>query len=414
MKEVTEHRGIHYGLWIVVGGFILNFCGIGIVINCSSIFFKPVIDTFGFSRGDLSLYFTIAAVSMMLAAPFVGKLLEKYDVRIIMGISTTLMAAMVVLFSQCRSLTQFYLVAFFMGIGSAGSHLIPVSMMINNWFRGKRGLAMGIVFAASALGGAVASPLTDWIIQQYGWQSSYIITGIVVGVLTIPISVLVMRTRPEDKGLRPYGETAEQIAVEEAPAGLTVGGYLKTGTFWLLAISFLLISVVCLGVQQHIVPYLIDLGYGSTFAAYMLTLYLAVLVPGKVAVGWLCDRAGLTKSWILILFILVLTTLALFGAKFIWLVILFAILFGLSNGVQTVVFPLMTSAYVPVKRFALMYGVLNIFITLGSGLGMPLSGYIHDLTGSYDPAWWLYIGLVVVAGILGVIALNKARPQKVE
>lgn len=404
-----EKKGrIFYGWWIVAGGFLLNFCGIGIIINCSSIYLKPVIDTYGFSRGDLALYFTIAALTMMAAAPFVGKLLEKYDVRIIMGICTAMMSVCVLLFSQCKTLSQFYIAAFFMGIGSAGAHLIPVSMMVSNWFKEKQGLAMGIVFAASALGGAVGSPVTNWIILNYGWQASYIITGIFAGVITIPISIFMMRTRPQDMGLLPYGQTAEEVEINEGSEGMTVADYLKTGTFWLLALSFFLLSVVCLGIQQHIVPYLTDLGYGPTFAAYIFTLFMGLLVPAKVVLGAVCDRIGMRKSFIIVLLILTLADLSLFGVHAVWMAIAFAVLFGFSNGISTVVFPLLTSACLGQRRFAVMYGVLNIFITLGSGIGMPLSGYIFDKTASYNPAWLLYIGLIFISGITGSMALKKS------
>lgn len=368
-----EKKGrIFYGWWIVAGGFLLNFCGIGIVINCTSIYLKPVIDTYGFSRGDLALYFTIAALAMMAAAPFVGKLLEKYDVRIIMGICTTMVSVFVLLFSQCRTLSQFYIAGFFMGIGAAGAHLIPVSMMISNWFKDKQGLAMGIVFAASALGGAVGSPVTNWIILNYGWQTSYIVTGIFVGIFTIPISIFVMRTRPQDMGLLPYGQTADEKAEDQIPEGMSVAAYMKTSTFWLLAASFFLLSVVCLGIQQHIVPYLTDLGYGPTFAAYIMTLFMGLLVPAKIVLGAICDRVGMLKSYIIVLIILMMADLSLFGVHTVWMVIVFAVLFGFSNGISTVVFPLLTSACLGQRRFAVMYGVLNIFITLGSGIGMPL------------------------------------------
>ncbi len=408
-----EKKGrIFYGWWIVAGGFLLNFCGIGIVINCTSIYLKPVIDTYGFSRGDLALYFTIAALAMMAAAPFVGKLLEKYDVRIIMGICTTMVSVFVLLFSQCRTLSQFYIAGFFMGIGAAGAHLIPVSMMISNWFKDKQGLAMGIVFAASALGGAVGSPVTNWIILNYGWQTSYIVTGIFVGIFTIPISIFVMRTRPQDMGLLPYGQTADEKAEDQIPEGMSVAAYMKTSTFWLLAASFFLLSVVCLGIQQHIVPYLTDLGYGPTFAAYIMTLFMGLLVPAKIVLGAICDRVGMLKSYIIVLIILMMADLSLFGVHTVWMVIVFAVLFGFSNGISTVVFPLLTSACLGQRRFAVMYGVLNIFITLGSGIGMPLSGYIFDKTGSYNPAWWLFIGLIFMSGIMGVMALKKSVAKR--
>ena len=150
---------IFYGWWIVVGSFFLNFAGIGIIMNTMGVFIKPVTESLGFTRGGFTLYFTIAALSMMVMAPVMGKLLERYNIRLIMTVCTTMMAASFALFSQCRTLKQFYLVAVFLGIGSAGSHIIPVSMMITNWFIDKRGLAMGIVFAATGVGGLIFNPL---------------------------------------------------------------------------------------------------------------------------------------------------------------------------------------------------------------------------------------------------------------
>ncbi|MBA4398076.1 MAG: hypothetical protein C0394_11940, partial [Syntrophus sp. (in: bacteria)] len=110
---------IFYGWWIVVGAGFLNFAGIGIIMNTMGVFIKPVAESLGFTRGGFTLYFTIAALAMMVMAPVMGKLLERYDIRLIMTISTTMMAASFALFSQCRTLTQFYIVAVFLGIGSA-------------------------------------------------------------------------------------------------------------------------------------------------------------------------------------------------------------------------------------------------------------------------------------------------------
>lgn len=152
-------KKMFYGWWIVIGGFILNFIGIGIAFNALGIFFKPVVETFGFSRGAFSFYFTIAALAMTFAAPVVGKLIEKFDVRLVVGICTLILAVSFAAFSQCKTLTQFYILAVFVGIGHAGSHIIPVSTMINNWFREKRGLAMGIVYTATGVGGLIFNPL---------------------------------------------------------------------------------------------------------------------------------------------------------------------------------------------------------------------------------------------------------------
>lgn len=147
-----------YGWWIVVGSFFLNFAGIGIIMNSMGVFIKPVSESLGFTRGGFTLYFTVAALAMMVMAPVMGKLLERYNIRLIMTVCTTMMATSFALFSQCRTLPQFYILALFLGIGSAGLHIIPVSMMITNWFIDKRGLAMGVVFAATGVGRADLQP----------------------------------------------------------------------------------------------------------------------------------------------------------------------------------------------------------------------------------------------------------------
>ena len=105
---MSQKGRIHYAWWIVVAGFFLNLAGIGIIMNSMGVFFKPVIESLGFTRGSFALYFTIAALAMMVMAPLMGKLLERYNIRLVMGICTTLMTVSFALFSQCTTLAQFY------------------------------------------------------------------------------------------------------------------------------------------------------------------------------------------------------------------------------------------------------------------------------------------------------------------
>ncbi|MCU0844491.1 MAG: MFS transporter [Spirochaetes bacterium] len=262
-----EKGRIHYAWWIVVAGFLLNLAGIGIIMNSMGVFFKPVIESLGFTRGSFALYFTIAALAMMVMAPLMGKLLERYDIRLVMGICTTLMTVSFALFSQCRTLGQFYALSIFLGIGSAGTHIIPVSMMITNWFEEKRGLAMGIVFAATGIGGFIFNPFSNWLIENHGWANAYLVLGIIVGICTIPMALFIVRVRPADKGLAPYGAKPGGTAHEEAAAsGFTAREALRAPAFWLLAGMILFIAVANMGVLHHIVPYLTDIGTTSASA----------------------------------------------------------------------------------------------------------------------------------------------------
>ena len=405
----SDHK-IFYGWWIVVGSFLLNFAGIGIIMNSMGVFIKPVSESLNFTRGGFTLYFTVAALSMMVLAPIMGKLLERYDIRVIMTICTTMMAVSFALFSQCRTLTQFYIVALFLGIGSAGSHIIPVSMMITNWFIDKRGLAMGIVFAATGVGGLIFNPLANWIILHYSWQAAYLMFGIIIGVLSIPTAIFIVSVKPSDKGLLPYGgEKAMNQQSQVEQGGLTVTEALRDSGFWLLAIIILLIAVANMGVLHHIVPYLTDIGFSSTTATALMSLHMTMLIFGKILTGGLADRMGLLKSYLLCMAGLMVAIALLYGAKLMWVAVVFNVLFGLFIAVRTVLPPLMTARVLGQKHFGVIYGFLNVFTTLGTAVGVPLSGFIYDWTKSYRMAFALYIVLCLIAAAAGIFLLTRTK-----
>ena len=323
-RQLVAKKKMFYGWWIVAGGFILNFVGIGIGINAIGVFFKPVIESQGFSRGDFSLYFTIAALSMTVAAPFVGKLMEKFDVRIIMGVCILFLSAGFALYSQCTKLIHFYLLSVLVGIGHGGSHIIPVSTMISNWFREKRGLALGIVFTATGFGGLVFNPLTNWLIISYGWRHTYLILGILIGVVCLPVAVAMMRLSPQQMGLAADGrETVEQVLHDKPAEGMSLGAFVKTSTFWLLALLILFINMINMGIQQHLIPYLTDLKHSSTFAANIMGLYLGMTIAGKLILGRISDTKGLTKSLVIFTGVFVAGITMLFGAQLVLFVVLF-------------------------------------------------------------------------------------------
>ena len=401
---------IFYGWWIVAGCFLLALTGIGIAINCISVFFKPVVESLGFARGAFSLYFTIAALCMMLAAPFMGKLLSRYNIRVVMTVCTGLLTLSFMLYSRCSTLGQFYLCSVFVGIGAAGTHVIPISLLITNWFKQKRGLAFGIAFSASGIGGLLFNPLTNWLITHYGWRAAFLVLGCILGATTIPVALFIVRAHPAHLGLRAYGESEEQAAVSpENLPGLTLPQAVRTPGFWLLGLVLFLTGLMNMGIQMHIPAYLTDVGYSSTFAANIVALFMGVLVAGKLLLGTIFDRYGMPTGVVFIYGVFALAAIALFGAQSLWMVIVFGFIFGLANAIMTVPPPLMTAEIVGPKSYGVIYGVMNIFFTLGSGIGMPLSGMIYDSTGSYLPAWSLYSVLALVGMGVALMALSRGR-----
>jgi MFS family permease len=219
-----------------------------------------------------------------------------------------------------------------------------------------------------------------------------------------------MKRSPEEGGWHPDGaERAEGAAPEAAAEGLPFGDFVKTPVFWLLAGMILLVNTLNMGIQQHLIPYLTDIGHSSTVAANVMGLYLGMTVFGKLVLGSFCDRKGLKAGLTIFTAILVAGIVLLFGAQLTVFAVLFGVVYGFGNAIQTVLPPLMTVAGAGLAHFALIYGILTIFQTLGSGIGMPLSGYLYDWTGGYEAAFYVYIVLAVLAVLLGVAALKRAR-----
>jgi MFS family permease len=281
--------------------------------------------------------------------------------------------------------------------------------MITNWFIEKRGLAMGIIFAATGIAGVIFNPLANWIILNYGWQTAYRVLGLIMGLTMIPTAALIIRSKPSDKGLIPYGG---QEAIERQPlsdmGGLTATEALRSSSFWWLALLIFFVGLVGTGMVTNIVPYFTDIGYSSTTAAKLMSIHMIMLVIGKVSAGYLCDRVGILKSYLLCMAGVMIAILFLFGAQWVWLAILHSFLYGLAIGVRNVLPPLMTSRALGEKHFAVIFGYLNIPTTLSTALGAPLAGFIYDWTKSYNIAFMLYIILCIISAIAGVAALSRS------
>lgn len=399
--------GVFYGWWIVAGCFLLTFSGIGIAINSIGVFLKPVSESLGFARGEFSLYFTIAALSMMLAAPFMGKLLSKYNIRIVMGISTTLLAASFLLYSQAAQLLHFYLLSVSLGIGAAGTHVIPVALLITNWFKEKRGLALAIALAGSGIGGMIFNPVGNYLITTYGWQTAYMVLGVILAITTIPVALFVVRLHPSEIGMIPYGETAETAESLAELKGFSLSEAVRTAGFWMLALVLFFIGVMNMGVQQHIPAYLNDIGHSPAFAANIVAIFMGVLVLGKITLGSIFDRFGSKAGIIFIFSIFALASFVLLGAQAAWIAIAFGFIFGFANAIMTIPAPLLTVELFGQKNYGVIYGVMSIFFTLGSGIGMPLSGAIFDSQGTYTPAFMLYIGMALLTMLIALLTVNR-------
>ncbi len=405
-----EQKGkLFYGWWIVLASFFFMFAGIGILVNCTGVFFSAVIQDLGFSRAGFGLYFTLAMLGAMAGSPILGKLIVKYNSQLIISICLIVAGLSFAAYSLCTQLWHFYIVAVLAGVFGAGTSTLPASILLTNWFVDKRGTAMGIAFTGSGIGGMVMIPLAQWIITNYSWQMAYVTLGVIFLVVTLPFALFVIKLHPGLMGMKPLGDTGD--AAQAQPLfGLTLGEGMKSAVFWVLGISFFMITLIQVGLQNNIPIFLQDLGHTATFAATVMAIYMGILVLGKMLLGSILDKFGPRVGITFCVLLFIVACFAFVGAKPLIIVGIFAVAFGLASPIATVMPSYMIGHMFGNLDYGTIYGIMNIFITLGMAFAMPLAGAVFDKTGSMVPTWYIFMGIAVLI-LLAFYFLLARQPK---
>ncbi len=195
---------IHYAFVIMVCCCFVQAFGMGLILNCGSLFYVPVCEDLGFLRSEISTYMTSYFIGTTLVTPLAGKLLSKYDTRAVMSVAIVVLSGAVMAMSTYHEIWQWQVSGFLVGAAGAGIFVLPSASLIGNWFVKRRGFVYGIVMACSGISAAVFSQVINFIIQTAGWRWAYVFVGAAALVVILPCS-LIMRKKPTDLGIAPYG-----------------------------------------------------------------------------------------------------------------------------------------------------------------------------------------------------------------
>ncbi|MFL0365121.1 MFS transporter [Pseudobacillus sp. 179-B 2D1 NHS] len=408
---MNKKGGIFYGWWIVAAAFLIMTFIYAPIANLVSLFTLPVTKELGFSSSQFMLYFTIMSLAAMATGPFAGKLMKKMDVRVYLTLFISISALAFIEFSFSTKLIHFYLFAILMGAGLSGGAMIPGSVLITNWFNEKRGLCLGIALAGSGFGGVIMSPVVNWLISAYDWRTAYLVIGILIAVILIPLAVFVIRLHPADKGLAPLGEAPSSDVVQnKVLAGATQGETFKSVSFWALCAAILIGGIVVNAMLINLAPYLASIGTTAKTAALLLSLGSAMVIIGKLLVGRLFDKLGLITTVFLISASSLVSFLFLMKANVVAPAVLYTIFSGIGSTAVTVTPAYLTGALYGEKEYGAKYGVVSIFISLGAATTPVISGAIFNISHSYSLLLNVLIGLAIVQFVLFFIA-SKTKPE---
>ena len=381
--------------WRVVGALtVVTFLLLGSTIGTIGLFFKPLIHDFGWTHEQVSRLATAFLLCMGLTAAVAGWILDRVPAQVPMATGAVAAATGYFMASRAGSLGSLVAAFALIGAGVGSSTIVPMTIVAANWFRERRGLAIGVSIAGSPVAVTLMPPALAHVIIVHGWRTAMLCIGAPIVVIGLPAILLVVRTRP------PGTVAAKSNQQAAAVAGLEVGPALRAPPFWMLAGVQILFTVAYNGVYYHLVPFLIDTGYSPQRAAYIFGAKSAFVTAGTIFLGALADRIGPRRVLAFAMLALCLSLVVLLDAGSpgfgVIAVVLFMIGYGTPTGCTSTLIPMLMVESLGMRRFATLMGIIGFVATVASALGPLVTGRIFDLTGSY------LIPFAICAGLFGL------------
>lgn len=407
---------VHYGWWIVLGAFVVTATMIPLAVAMSNKFLIPVTQELGITRTSFSLSNSIMQSVGIFLSPFAAKRLATGNFKLLLTSSTISFCLSYAAYGFVSSIYQHYILSVIMGASLLFSTIIPINIMLNNWFVKNRGLAISIAMTGIGVGGFILSPLITFLFRDIGWRLTYTILGLAILVIVLPIVLFIFKRDPADKGLTAYGDGEKEraanegnaVIMEEETVVLTGKEVFRKSFFWVLLGSMMLNGIINGGALGQFPPAVEGL-HGDVTAASVVALYSIVGVVGKLSAGWINDRWGVIVSTLFSCLAFGSAFIFMFFGQSIIMIYLMAISFGIGISIGTVNPPLVTSSIFSKKQYGQFFGYVNSLYQLGLAAGSILVARIFDTTNSYQSAWVLLFILTMLTMIGWIVSYKMSR-----
>jgi len=394
-----------YGYIIVLAGFFITMVAFGTLFSFG-IFFKPLSTELGLTRAVTSGAYSLSMLSLGLTSIVIGRLSDKFGPRLVVTVCGSFLGLGYLLMSQLNAIWQLYLFyGVIVGIGMSAS-FVPLMSTVARWFVKRRGLMTGLVVSGIGIGGIIMPPIVTQLISSYGWRISYLILGIIILVVII-MAAQFLRRDPGQVAQFPDGQSVvKRGSILSEVKGFSRQEAIHTRQFWMLCAIFLSCFVSIDIILVHIVPHATDLGISPPIASSILSIIGALSIVGRIGMGSAGDRIGNKLALIISFILLAVALFWLLGAKELWMLYLFAAIFGFSYGSTSVLMSPTVADLFGLRSHGEILGMVLFGTTIGSAIGPVVVGHIFDITGSYQ------LGFLVIAilSFIGLILVSILRP----
>ncbi|MFC2018388.1 MFS transporter [Chloroflexota bacterium] len=406
---MTEEKNakIFYGYTIVIAGFFIIAVSFG-TSQAYGVFLKPMLADFGWTREIVSWAFSLnVLIGGFLSVP-VGRLSDRFGPRGVLTVCGFFLGGGYWLMSGVGSVWELYLYyGLIMGIGMSGLWVALLSV-VARWFSKRRSTMTAVLLAGMGAGTMVIPHLARWLISRYGWGDAYSILGIMVLVVMVA-GAQFLRRDPAQKGLMPYGEGGESRGQNRGMRVFSLREAMRTPQLWLIVAIYILYGFCMISVAVHVYPHVTDLGISDIMAANIVAIFGGIGIAGRIIVGVVGDRVGNRLTLRIVLLLMAVALLCLWLGDRLWILYLFAVIYGLSYAGADVVLPPILAELFGLKSLGVIIGITTLAFTIGGAIGPAIAGRIFDMSGSYWLAFLICTVLVLLAVVLAILVRPISR-----
>lgn len=403
---------------VVLTGVLVCFGPATLVFNTWSILVVPVCNGLDVPTGSFTFYVSMIFLASAVTAPFAGNLMERFDARIVITAACGLCAAGIFLCSFYTETWQFYVSGAMEGAGVVVLVSLTAPTLVNRWFQRHTGLLVGLCVAMMGVGAAVWNMLGGVLLSEFDWRMCYRAFGIIAAAISMPATAFLIRSYPEDVGLVPYGEIADEDKAEAfMETGIAARKAFRMPAFFLLMLTIGLINgTVQMG--NYLAKYLYHLADTGMVA---LTAAEAVIMASVIAsclqVAQACAKVGLGQvaDHSLRAALLIACGCGMAGVLFCWqgpgidpnVVYAGSALFGILYGSVNVLGPTITRCLFGPREYTVIYSRVAIFVNLVPAFFVPLYAVLADI--SWDALFAVAASVVLVVFACAMALLHQAK-----
>ncbi len=391
---------IFYGWWVVCACFPIGLYVSGITVYGFTAFFEPFVREFQWSYTEISFAQSLRGFEAGVFSPVIGILVDRFGSRKLILGGVILTGSAMLLLSVTRSLAMFYCSFFLLAFGATGCMGLVTMTAVANWFERRSGRAFGVMSSAFGASGLIV-PLIVYLTDTFGWRTALVILGLGMWVMGIPLS-FVIRKRPE------AAQTPRDSQDRRREGGITVRAALRNRTFLFLAAAEMMRSIAVSAVVTHVMPYLSHAGVERSVAGFVAAGIPLCSIIGRFGLGLLAD--SLNKKHVLVLShsFLALGLLSFCFIETAWMVLPFLFLFSSGMGGSIVLRVALLNEYFGSGSLGRLLGIIMGAGAFGGIIGPTLAGLVFDTRGSYQFAWFGFLGLILIS-IIFILSLDRKR-----